>query len=95
MKEGSIRVIKITTNSLEERDKVLALAHKLKSSDWKNIYLKKDLHPVYSRENSRIRRKRNDLIKQYADQEEEHDIRIMKGELQVDGITIDRNLFFQ
>ena len=79
-----------------ERDTVLKLAPKLKSLNepWKRIYVKKDLHPVYVKENQRIRKKKKELIMRYETDEEEHEITLIKGELKVDGLIVDRNMFF-
>ena len=95
-KRGSTRAVKIVMGSSDERDKVLSLAPKLKTSGevWKKVYVKKDLHPVYVKENQRIRKKRNDLITKYKFNREDHDVNITRGELKVDGVTIDKNLFF-
>ena len=58
-RQGGTRALKIVTNSTEERDKILAVASKLKTAadTWKKVYIKKDLHPVYIKENNRIRKK--------------------------------------
>ena len=97
VREGSTRAMKVTTTSTEERDKVLPLSSKLKSQPepWSKIYIKKDLHPVYSKENQRIRKKRYDLQTQFISNNEQRKVEIVKGQLQVDGVTVDRNLFFR
>ena len=97
VREGSTRAMKITTTSTEERDKVLPLSSKLKPQPepWSKVYLKKDLHPVYSKENQRIRKKRYDLQTQFTNNNEQHEVKIVRGQLQVDGVTVDRNLFFR
>ena len=88
--------MKIITTSTTERDKVLSVAPKLKSqAAWSKVYMKKDLHPVYAKENQRIRKKRYDLSTQFSANNEQRDVKIVKGQLQVDGVTVDRNLFFQ
>ena len=95
-RENYNRVVKIKTTSVEDRDRVLKLASKIKElpDSWKKVYIKKDLHPVYVKENQRIRKKRYDLIKRYENDQEVHDVKIINGCLEVDGVTIDRNLFF-
>ena len=97
VREGSTRAMKVTTTSTEERDKVLPLSSKLKTQPepWSKIYIKKDLHPVYSKENQRIRKKRYDLQTQFTNNNEQRKVEIVKGQLQVDGVTVDRNLFFR
>ena len=57
--------------------------------------MKKDLHPVYAKENQRIRKKRYDLATQFSKNNEEKEVKIVKGALQVNGVTVDRNLFFR
>ena len=96
-RDGSNRAIKIVTTSPDERDKVLSLASKLKTQPetWSKVYLKKDLHPVYAKENQRMRKKKYDLTQQFINNGEQHEVKIVKGQLQVDGNTVDRNLFFR
>ena len=95
-RDGSTRAIKVTTNNTDERDKVISLAPRLKSCEnvWNKVYLKKDVHPVYAKETARIRRKRKELLTQYENNNENHEVKIVKGHLQVDGVTVDKNLFF-
>ena len=89
--------MKVVTTSADERDKVLPLSSKLKSlpEPWSKVYVKKDLHPVYSKENQRIRKKRYDLQTQFNNNNEQREVKIVNGQLQVDGVTVDRNLFFR
>ena len=88
--------MKVVTTSADEREKVLPLSSKLKSlpEPWSKVYVKKDLHPVYSKENQRIRKKRYDLQTQFNNNNERREVKIVNGQLQVDGVTVDRNLFF-
>ena len=95
-REGSNRAIKIVTTSIDEREKVLSLAPHLKTQPaWSKVFMKKDLHPVYAKENQRIRKKRYDLATQFSNNNEQKEVKIVKGALQVDGVTVDRNLFFR
>ena len=57
--------------------------------------MKKDLHPVYAKENQDIRKKPYDLATQFSKNNEEKEVKIVKGALQVNGVTVDRNLFFR
>ena len=93
---GFVRAIKIVTPSSEERDKLLRAAPKVKEQPepWNKVYLKKDLHPVYSQENARIRKRRKELTDLHQADETPPTIVIERGELKVNGITVDRNLFF-
>ena len=95
-REGSNRAVKITTSSMDERDKVLSMAPRLKSQPtWTKVYVKKDLHPVYAKENQRIRKKRYDLATRFSSNNEEKEVKIVKGALLVDGVIVDKNLFFR
>ena len=95
-RQGGTRALKIIMSSPEERDDVLSIASKLKTAGdtWKKVYIKKDLHPVYIKENNRIRKKRYDLVNKYKYNRENHEVQIVRGELKVDGYTVDKNLFF-
>ena len=96
VREGYTRAVKIVTTSTEERDKVLSLAPRLKSQPaWSKVYVKKDLHPVYAKENQRIRKKRYDLATHYANNNEQKEVKLVNGAIQVDGVTVDRNMFFR
>ena len=95
-KEGSNRAVKIVTPSSDVREKVLSIASCLKSRPkWTKVFIKKDLHPVYAKENQRIRKKRYELETHFSSNNEEKEVKIVKGALQVDGVTVDRNLFFR
>ena len=95
-KEGSNRAVKIVTPSSDVREKVLSIASRLKSRPkWTKVFIKKDLHPVYAKENQRIRKKRYELETHFSSNNEEKEVKIVKGALQVDGVTVDRNLFFR
>ena len=81
---------------MDERDKVLSVASRLKSQPiWTKVYIKKDLHPVYAKENQRIRKKQYDLSTHFSSNNEEKEVKIVKGALLVDGVVVDRNLFFR
>ena len=54
------------------------------------IYVKRDVHPVYSKETSRVYRKMKNLKEQNPDK----DVKIQDGKLMVDGKMVDKNLFF-
>ena len=62
------------------------------SPPWKKVFVKKDQHPVYLEENKRLRRKVGELKKKPGYENKE--IKIVNGQLMVDSIPIDRNLFF-
>ena len=60
-----------------------------------DIYINKDTHPVYIQETQRIRKRMHELKKVPGYGHETNRVRIVGGNLQVDGQTIDKNLFFQ
>lgn len=88
------RVTKIILNDKSERDNILENAKKLKHVEdpWKNIYLKKDLHPAILEEDKRLNKKKKDLKKEQVNNGKE--VIIERGKLKVDGIIVDQNLFF-
>ena len=56
--------------------------------------INRDKHSVYRSENSRLRKKMNDLRKkpEFQDNPRER-VKIVKGELLVDGTVVDKNTF--
>ena len=93
-KTGYNRVLKIVLSNSEERDEFLKDAIKMKDAPapWGKVYIKKDQHPVYLAENNRLRKKVSDLKKTQGN--ENKDIKINNGQLLVDNVAVDRNLFF-
>ena len=91
-KDNSIRLIKVNMKSKAKRDVILKKAPmlKTKSEGWKKVYVKKDLHPVYTKENKRIYSK----MKELKEKNPTKDIKIDKGKLLVDGKVVDSNTFF-
>ena len=92
-RDNSIRLIKVNVKSKATRDLILEKAPQLKESrePWKKVYVKKDVHPVYSKETSRIYKK----MKELKENNPNKDIKIHEGKLLVDNKVIDRNLFFR
>ena len=71
-------------------------APKIKRLDkpWNNVYINRDNHPVFHKESQRLRKKMNDLRKLPEFQENSKNrVKIVKGVLQADGITVDKNVF--
>ena len=60
---------------------------------WNKVFVKKDQHPVYLSENNRLRKKVYELKKVQGN--ENKDIKIANGQLLIDGVAIDKNLFFR
>ena len=91
-KGNSIRLVKVNLKSKSKRDAVLEKSSTLKqkTAPWSKIYVKKDLHPVYTKENQRLYKKMKDLRTKNPEKE----IKIIKGVLLVDGKKEDTNMFF-
>ena len=92
IRDNSTRLVKVNVRSKITRDKILDKSPSLKGKSelWKKIYVKKDVHPVYSKETSRVYRKMKNLKEQNPDK----DVKIQDGKLLVDGKMVDKNLFF-
>lgn len=93
VKDNVNRLVKVNVRSKASRDKIIEKAPSLKDKNefWKKIYVKKDVHPVYSKETTRIYRK----AKRLKEENPNKDIKILAGKLMVDGREIDKNLFFR
>ena len=93
-KAGYNRVTKITLPSVEDRDKFLEEVKVLKDAPepWSKVYVKKDQHPTYIAENNRLRKKLK-MLKANPDNQNK-DIKILKGKLFMEGEEIDGNTFF-
>ena len=93
-KIGYNRVLKITLPSAEDRDAFLEEVKTLKNAPepWSKVYVKKDQHPTYIAENNKLRKKMK-LLKSNPDNQNK-DIKILKGKLLVDNEEVDGNTFF-
>ena len=93
---GKTRIAKVVFPDKEARDKAAEKSIKLKDlgEPWRSIYLNHDKHPVYRYENNRLRKKMNEYRKmpEFQDNPKTR-VKIMKGELMVDGNVVDRNTF--
>ena len=89
------RLIKVNVGTNEIREKIMEECKKLKNiqDPWKNIYINRDAHPVYAKENKRIRDKVKMLKAQPGFSHESNRVKIVKGHIQVDNVITDRNLF--
>ena len=89
------RMLKVSVGTRAIRDKICSESNKIKLLDapWKLVYINKDSHPVYLKENQRLRNKMRDIKKQQGFEHNTGRVKITKGLLQVDGITVDHNLF--
>ena len=93
VKDNVTRLVKVNVRSKDTRDKILEKAPGLKDKSelWKKIYVKKDVHPVYSKETSRIYRK----MKKLKEENPGKEVKILDGKLIFEGKTVDKNLFFR
>ena len=91
---GYNRIVKIKLHSTDHRNAFMENAKNLKTLNdhWNKIYIKKDLHPVYVNENTRIRKKLRTLKEDPENEGKE--IKIENGVLTVNQIAVDRNTFF-
>ena len=89
-------MLKVVFPDKESRDGVVEKSKDLKDlgEPWNKVFLNRDEHPVYRSENNRLRRKMNEYRKkpEFQDNPKEH-VKIVKGELTVDGNVVDRNTF--
>ena len=92
-RQDSNRMIKLKVRTKEQRNEITQNASKLKNiQTFDKIYIKKDTHPVYVQETSRIRAEMKKLKE--AEENKNKDIRIEDGILKVDGRAVDKNTFF-
>ena len=93
-REGMERMIKVSFPNADARNEFVKNSSRLKTASdlWKNVYVRKDQHPVYASENNRLRKKMGTLRRDPANANK--DIALKDGKLTVDGHTVDHNLFF-
>ena len=87
------RLLKVNLKSKASRDTVLEKAKQLKDQrePWKKVYVKKDVHLVYAKENQRLNNRRKNLREQHPNS----DIKILDGKLLLDNVVVDKNMFFR
>lgn len=91
-KEGYNRLLKIKVSSKDKKKIILDNSSKLKRDEnLKKVFLKKDTHPVYVQETNRLRSKMKKLLENPENRDK---VKIIDGNLEVDGVIIDRNTFF-
>ena len=90
------RFLKVTMPDKETKIKVLDNSKKLKrlQDPWKKVYIKRGNHIVFQKEFNRVGKKMSNLraLPEYADNLTGR-IKIIKGDLKVDGVPIDKNHF--
>ena len=74
---------------IKEQSKKLKLLHQ----PWKSVYINRDSHPVYLKENQRIRKRMKDLKSQPGFEHETNRVKLNDNIICVDGTEVDRNLF--
>ena len=91
------RIIKVTIATPDHRNAIINKAKSIKQLEdpWKKVYVNKDTHPVYLKETQRIRKRMNEVKQQPGFEHQTGRVKIVKGLLQVDGNTIDKNIFFE
>ena len=90
---SATRLLKVNVQSKESRDVILEKAKHLKDErePWCKVYVKKDVHIVYAKENQRL----NNRKKELKERNPESNIRIVDGKLLIDQRVVDRNTFFR
>ena len=68
---------------------------KLLTQPWNKVYFNRDAHRVYLKENQRLRKKMRELKKKAGFEHPTGRVKLIKGLLQVDGRTVDKNFFQQ
>ena len=91
--DSMTRLLKVNVKSKATRDKILEKAKELKDKNepWKKVYVKKDVHFVYAKENQRLNNRRKEL----REQNPNSDVKIQNGKLLINDQTVDRNMFFR
>ena len=89
------RLIKLSVSTTQISENILTNAKKLKDAppELGKIFIKKDQHPVLITERNRLLKKKSVLQKKPENAGK--DIKLIKGELLMNGEIIDRNMFFQ
>ena len=90
---SATRLVKVNVQSKESRDVILDKCRQLKHKNepWCKVYVKKDVHIVYAKENQRLNNRRKELREKNPDS----DIKIVDGKLLIDQRVVDRNMFFR
>ena len=90
------RYLKVNVHNKEIRDKIIEKSPALKTMNepLKKIFINKDTHPVYLKENKRLRKAMKDLKSKPGFEHHTGRVKIIGNELKVDGVTVDKNSFF-
>ena len=93
---GRPRLLQVVCGNNEIRERVVKSAPKLKEKGdpFSKIYINRDTHPVYQKENARLRQQLSKIKRSERDKGNECDAKIVKGKLVWNNNVIDKNLFF-
>ena len=90
------RLLKVVCDSNEIREDVMKVSPKLKEKGdvLSKIFINRDAHPVYQKENGRLRKRLSDIKRTENEKGNECDAKIVKGKLIWNQNVIDQNMFF-
>ena len=93
---GRPRMLQIVCNSNETRERIVKSSPKLKEKGGQllKIFINRDSHPVYQKENARLRHRLAKIRQNEREKDNECDAKIVKGKLVWNDKIIDQNLFF-
>ena len=78
---------------MRERIKSETKRIKLLQEPWNKVYINRDTHVVYLREDQRVKKKIRKLKEQPGFEHHTNRVKLVKGHIEVDGVSIDKNLF--
>ena len=93
---GRPRMLQVVCENNEVRERIVKSAPKLKEKGdlLSKIYINRDTHPVYQKENARLRKRLSEIKRSEKDKGVECDAKIVKGKLVWNNNIVDTNLFF-
>ena len=93
---GRPRMLQIVCNSNETRERIVKSSPKLKEKGGQllKIFINRDSHPVYQKENARLRYWLAKIRQKEEEKDNECDAKIAKGKLVWKDKFIDQNLLF-
>ena len=89
-------MLKVNVSDKVHREAIMAKAPDLRKlgEPLKKVYINRDSHPVYQKENTRLRKEMTLWKQKPGFEHETNRVKLEKGALKVDGITVDRYIFF-
>ena len=93
---GRPRLLQVVCGSNEIREDVMKASPKLKEKGdvLSKIFINRDAHPVYQKENGRLRKRLSDIKRTENEKGNDCDAKIVKGKLIWNQNVIDQNMFF-